>query len=146
MSSLPHDLKGLGVEGKKPVSVNLATPWHYLFYFIFFYEWRLKLTEKVRWLGQSYLFSLFLFLTPKQGWLKFPKDLRYFFFKESEEETNLVKIPSVLEDSFCFIFCHFVFTSGLWGKQSQTTISIYGNKLEVPHIYSTVPFYGKSGG
>lgn len=36
--SLPHDLKGLRIEGKKTTSVNLATPRHDIFFsfFLFF--------------------------------------------------------------------------------------------------------------
>ena len=59
----------------------------------------------MRWIGESYLFSLLLFLITrdysKVGWI-FQRI--YGIFKESTEKINLVKIFSVLEDSFCFMF------------------------------------------
>ena len=62
---------------------------------------------------ESYLFSLLLFLITrdhsKVGWI-FQRI--YDIFKENKEKINLVKIFSVLEDSFCFMFGHFVFSSG----------------------------------
>lgn len=63
--------------------------------------------------GDSYLFSLLLFLITKDyskvGWIF---QTIYDIFKESKEKTNLGKSFSVLEASFCCMCGHFVFSSG----------------------------------